>query len=326
MGINYDDFECPTPEDDTVSSYVAFSLAGCLTLFVPILHYGLSRSNPSKRAQTMFTSLTWGSILFSVNLTILGIFQYSTNDTLKGMFIVGLLFFLARIINASCFGATHWLEGPLRVFTGLDHLVERPNTIMALDKYCDFSVDMVSIAFLGGTQLVLVSMYVFAVYEAGRPCFEDLRIYTYYILGIVAQVGYTRAKFYLIRYHQTYHYWRVMLTLPRDGEGFVPYLEEGELQRVHSVELWIRFLFSLLINEIGMLSVFALLPIQLAASLDPMNFVMNCVAAYFIVELDDTDEKEFGLFQTLPADTPSKGDAPDTIEEEPPLPKYGSMS
>lgn len=147
-------------------------------------------------------------------------------------------------------------------------------------------------------QTVLVGMYVFAVVEAGRPCFENQRIYVYYVLGILTQVGYTLVKFYLMRFHRTYHYWRVILTRPRDSRGYLAYHAgnwETSLEHVHRNEIWIRFFFSVLINEVGLVAVFALLPIQLASSADPMDFVMNCVAAYFIVELDDTDDTEILL-------------------------------
>jgi hypothetical protein len=63
----------------------------------------------------------------------------------------------------------------------------------------------------GAGQLILISCYVFAAYEAGRPCFEDTRIYAFYILGILSQIGYTLTKTYFARFYRTYHYWRVVL-------------------------------------------------------------------------------------------------------------------
>jgi hypothetical protein len=158
----------------------------------------------------------------------------------------------------------------------------------------------------GAGQLILISCYVFAAYEAGRPCFEDERIYAFYILGILSQIGYTLTKAYFARFYRTYHYWRVVLERP------TPLLysyKSSATQRIGRLELWIRFLLSVLVNEIGLIAVFVLLPIQLASSRDPFDFVLNSVAAYFIVELDDTDEKDFLLEEGEDEERPPDAEA-----------------
>jgi hypothetical protein len=85
------------------------------------------------------------------------------------------------------------------------------------------------------------------------------------------------------------------------------------------------------VNEIGLIAVFVLLPIQLASSRDPFDFVLNSVAAYFIVELDDTDEKE--LEEEVPPDAENARGLPkdhDTSrlrgsEESTSTKRYGSV-
>ena len=52
-------------------------------------------------------------------------------------------------------------------------------------------------------------------------------------------------------------------------------------------------LFSILINQVGMQLLIALLPLQLAGSTNPFDFVLNAVAAYFVIEMDDIDTKAY---------------------------------
>jgi hypothetical protein len=325
FSVDYDDFECPTPEDDAVSAQSALGAAAALLLIATILLQHHRRRGNSRMVPKNRESLIWACLLFSVNLTILGIFQYNTMDTLSMMGVVALLVCGARLGTAAC-GKAAWLEPMLQAISGIDDLPDHPTEVTARDKYRDFTTDMVTTSFLGkgrawlfakraflniptplthtlcclfvphtttgAGQLILISCYVFAAYEAGRPCFEDTRIYAFYILGILSQIGYTLTKTYFARFYRTYHYWRVVLERATPlGYSY----KSSAAQHIGRLELWIRFLLSVLVNEIGLIAVFVLLPIQLASSRDPFDFVLNSVAAYFIVELDDTDEKEFLL-------------------------------
>lgn len=52
-----------------------------------------------------------------------------------------------------------------------------------------------------------------------------------------------------------------------------------------------RMILSYATNFVGWLIITALLPLQLAESLKPFDFVLNSVAAYFIIEFDDIEAK-----------------------------------
>ena len=52
-----------------------------------------------------------------------------------------------------------------------------------------------------------------------------------------------------------------------------------------------RMILSYATNFVGCLIITALLPLQLAESLKPFDFVLNSVAAYFIIEFDDIEAK-----------------------------------
>jgi len=114
------------------------------------------------------------------------------------------------------------------------------------------------------------------------------------------------------------------MTRPRSF-GALLYRHEGVGKRIATSELWARFTLSVLVNEIGLIAVFALLPIQLASSRDPFDFVLNSVAAYFIVELDDTNGDavfEFENDQGSPYGEEARTDA----EMHPPKVPFSDLS
>lgn len=53
----------------------------------------------------------------------------------------------------------------------------------------------------------------------------------------------------------------------------------------------IRYILDLIVNTAGIFYIMIGLPIQVSHKLSPIDFVLNVVAAFYIVELDDIDEK-----------------------------------
>ena len=71
------------------------------------------------------------------------------------------------------------------------------------------------------------------------------------------------------------HYW-LSCFANIETTGFIPKLR-----------VFVRWFCSFLINNLGCDLIIILLPIHLTQSDNPMDFVLNAVAAYFITEIDD---------------------------------------
>jgi len=108
------------------------------------------------------------------------------------------------------------------------------------------------------------------------------------------QIGYLQSKDNLQTLIDDQHFWSSAYKLAKSPkyaiEEFIEYsVKEGTKGKVYKRDLLVRFVFSSLINYIGFIAIFFLLPLQLAGDRDSFSFVLNAVAAYFIVELDDTE-------------------------------------
>ena len=148
LAINYEAMECPTPEKDVMSQWYAVGGAAILLLAVAILHQLLPYLEFNRRGQRGAPSLIWACLLMAINLMILAGFQYDTDATLATLLVLILLYFVCRLLNAALV-ETHWFEEPLKKITGMHQLVAHPDMVTARDKYRNFSVDMVTITFLG---------------------------------------------------------------------------------------------------------------------------------------------------------------------------------
>lgn len=149
LAIDYTNLECPTPDADAVSKYYAVvGSAIMLITAVAIQKLLLPHAQFTRRVQIGIPSLIWASLLIAINLMVLAGFQYNTDLTLFLLLIMVAVYFVGRLCNAALV-ENHWLEDPLRKITGMHQLVAHPDIVTARDKYRNFSVDMVTITFLG---------------------------------------------------------------------------------------------------------------------------------------------------------------------------------
>lgn len=185
--------------------------------------------------------------------------------------------------------------------------------IHAGDIYQDIGRDGSRTFLLGLGQIILLSMYVWDVVEDGKPNLANERIYGFYCCGIVLQIAYLSGQDILYksiyshlsfwgnvlraaRTHNTYTwepprhlmYHRPRMVLSSGSvRGFG---KEASLHISNTPFLFLRFLFSTIVNIGGLNIITLLLPLQLASKDSQLDFVMAAVGAYYILGIDDYSE------------------------------------
>jgi hypothetical protein len=217
----------------------------------------------------------------------------------------------------------------------LSHYVEisflRPmvnlSQMSAGDIYQDFGRDEARTFLLGVGQLILLCMYTLSIIDDGKPDFSDIRLYTYYCLGIFMQVSYLSGHDVLYKsFYNHLTFWGNVFCAARQGHSYTweppkyllykrPKLVLSGSVRQNNIDatmrlhdnliLRMRFVLSTAINVGGLSIITLLLPLQLATSQDPRDFVFSAVGAYYIREMDSYDEPVMYSLVTdpLPADT-----------------------
>lgn len=151
-----------------------------------------------------------------------------------------------------------------------------------------YAEDKASIIYLG--QVVLIVMYFYGLYDSGPPDFTSKKIYAYYCLGIFLQVAYSIKNDV---FHDFSAFWtkikiaessldeRVMIT-----EANVD-IDKSILSLSHFLD---RKNWDALINLAGTTYIMVGLPIQIARQSNPLDFVLNVLAAFYVIEFDNLGE------------------------------------
>jgi len=207
----------------------------------------------------------------------------------------------------SAWGASHFAfvkdkNGEYGEFEWKTKIWEFDETTVEVDnRFQDFGNNFTGTFLLGCSQITLMCLYILAVFEGGRPEFNERRVYVFYCLGSVIQVGYIVGKD-LIRQllfvgSKDLVFWARVLNGSRENEITYDWKDRWD-NKLTQPEIWLRMLFSILINQVGMQLLLALLPLQLAGSTNPFDFVLNAVAAYFVIEMDDIETKVYDRFHS----------------------------
>ena len=169
-------------------------------------------------------------------------------------------------------------------------------------------------------QASLAAIYLTTLFKAEKPDFTNIEAFLYYGLGALVQIAYTSRIDYLFGYDG---FWLECRLQFKDYCDRMLEEEEILLLRKH---LLFRRTASILINVVARDLIILLLPLHLARSEQAMDFVLNAVAAYFIIELDNLDgesfeikdwDKEFEKLQQFNAISGSKseGDAANSTKD-----------
>jgi len=165
------------------------------------------------------------------------------------------------------------------------------------DVYDDFTTPIARVLLLFVCQITLLVLYITAIYVAGSADFTRIEPYLFFTVGVLVQISYQEATG---RQPGTYFkhkqkFWaKVMNARITDEKGRknVHYREHETIHKVSRASLAARIYMSSLVNYQGTSMLMYLLPLHLSHSENAIDFVLNAVAAYVIVELDDVFETE----------------------------------
>jgi len=204
-------------------------------------------------------------------------------------------------------------------------------------------------------QCILFLFYASSVWENGRPCFDKHRQYIFYIVANIVKALYFTIEMQIEskagKYFDSYQFWmQTRHAVVEDGwkvkiqykrKPFIPTEYYGEdTERAKKRELagitfaekledetkmekceWhMRRLMSLFVNGYIRWTLFILITIQLAQSPHSLEFVLNFVAALFIIKIDDYSY--WGVFCKVTIEKPETTDlesprSPDEFEDHP---------
>ena len=185
---------------------------------------------------------------------------------------------------------------------------ESSANVTAKDVYGDMVGSSVAKVFLTfSCQFILLSMYFVDLMSNGRPDFSYVSTYAFYFLGAFIQyifiakdtgIGIVNDFFREMEFwektlecvqHDKYLYCDLANEEYKENQGHDLVFKK----RIHFIFILSRMTLSLLVNQVGKFLINTLLPIHLAHSESSMDFVLNAVAAYFIIEVDNlTEDRE----------------------------------
>jgi hypothetical protein len=183
--------------------------------------------------------------------------------------------------------------------------------------FADPDEPLARVVLVGTSQIMLLGMYVWGLWDRGKPDFSEPRLYAYYYAGMFLLVAYIAGKLSgdkesnLKRFA---HEWRQSIALggtPAQRElanrpsglfssptfwafyflgvdlfeDDFSWASEGEITMATLV---LRYVLDTLVNTAGLFYIMIGLPIQVAHNIGPIDFVLTAVAAFYILEMDNS--------------------------------------
>ena len=325
MGIENNSTCC---KDDVVPWTVAFIVGGILlcpqilVVLVAIFAAGprcirdmATKLQHEKKEYSNFHITYYIALCFGPCLLILGYFQVSFNNFEKAFstvvalcmvfafcFLFGWLccgLYVMRYFDHGIFPetavATRLGDVATRLIGDVHHL--KTDDLRAIDVYEDLTGPTARAVVTGISQILLLCMYIWGLGAAGRPDFSDGRIYAFYILGIFIGNFYLAGQEDLL-YSQirNFNFWCRTIHAVRSSKHSIT-TKDNNVVEINWNSLRIRWFLCTLVNTSGFFVVLHGLPLQVAQGRDPIDFVLNVVAAFYIIEIDNIDPIELKIVQ-----------------------------
>jgi hypothetical protein len=248
------------------------------------------------------------ALCFGPALLILGYFQVNFNDFDKAFYTViglcagGTFFILLCWLCCGLYVMWSFDRGDFseslatRLVGDVDHL--NTDDLRAIDVFEDLTGPTARAVVTGISQILLICMYVWGLRNAGRPDFSDRRVYTFYIAGMILGNLYLAGKEALL-YSQmrSFKFWCRTIHAMRSSKHSIT-AKDGSVVEINWNSLCIRWFLCTVVNSSGLFVVLFELPLQVAQRRDPIDFVLNVVAAFYIIEIDNIDPIELKIVQT----------------------------
>ncbi len=147
-------------------------------------------------------------------------------------------------------------------------------------------------------QCLLIWIYVQDIFDEGFLDFSEQLTFLDFFFGIFIQLIYLSLKSELESYRYFVDWdtwWLLGYTFSKSirNSSTITISTEDVEHKLTIGEIRIRSLSSLFINGFGGLILRPLIPIQLAASKSGIEFILNALAAYYIIELDDVTARKY---------------------------------
>jgi hypothetical protein len=306
-------------KDDVRSPIVAFIVGGILTcpqilVFLVIISAAgprcirdmATKLQHEKKKYSNFYITCYVTSFFGPALLLLGCFQVFTFDKVFYAMVV------STVVGCFCFMFA-WLYCGLYVKRSFDRedfseslatrLVGDVDRLMtddlrATNVFQDLTGPTATRAVVTGiSQIILLYMYVWGLWVAGKPDYSDPQIYAFYILGIFIGNFYLAGQEDLL-YSQirNFNFWCRTIHAVRSSKHSIT-TKDNNVVEINWNSLRIRWFLCTLVNTSGFFVVLHGLPLQVAQGRDPIDFVLNVVAAFYIIEIDNIDPIELRIVQ-----------------------------
>ena len=185
--------------------------------------------------------------------------------------------------------------------------------LRAVNVFQDLTGPYARALVIGISQIILIGMYVWGLWLAGRPDFSDPQVYAFYLLGIFLGYAYLIGKeAQLFSKVRSFNFWFRTIHAVTSSKHSIT-AKDGNVVEINWNSLWIRWFLCTVANSLGQGLVVSGLPLQVAQRRDPIDFVLNAVAAFYIIEIDDIEPIEYKIVQTEQEDN----DTTSGYQEEP---------
>ena len=323
-------------KDDVGSPTVAF-IVGLILTCPPILVFlvGISAAGPrcirdmarkihhDKKEYSNLHITLYVVFCFGPALLFLGCFQVLNFDKVfYAMVVLCMVGVFCCIFVWLCWGLyVMWSfdrgDFPESLATRLIGDVDRlqADDLQAINVFRDLTGPTARAVVTGSSQVILIILYVWGLWLAKRPNFSDRRVYAFYILGMILGNLYLAGKEALI-YSQlrSFNFWCRTFRAVRSSKHLITTMD-GNVVEINWISLCFRWFLCTVVNSSGLAVVIAGLPLQLAQNRDPIDFVLNVVAAFYIIEIDNIDPIEL---KVVNQEEPRQNDDTTSGYQEPP--------
>eukprot|EP00567_Pseudictyota_dubia_P012319 CAMPEP_0197443244 /NCGR_PEP_ID=MMETSP1175-20131217/9028_1 /TAXON_ID=1003142 /ORGANISM="Triceratium dubium, Strain CCMP147" /LENGTH=432 /DNA_ID=CAMNT_0042973845 /DNA_START=187 /DNA_END=1485 /DNA_ORIENTATION=- len=320
----------------------------------------------SVRRRELWMNLSFAVALVALNLLLLGGIQKKFKETFTVIMTVFGGFWLCCSITGIYAVASRlkrkkgasMVKNATEFMTGNADISDM-RAIISTDRYQDFGNDLFGTVWLGVAQMILLTMYVCAVYadlseEASEVTKQASEVATrrilqgnetqvdaleqfvtvtvtarkniyapFYALALFVQIGYVFGKDTVKDRFRHFLFWGKAYRLCWDKKSFD--WRSREASTINPIELIIRSMLSILVNDVGLILLLLVLPLQLSAVnrkdcfdfADKISdFVLNAVAIYYVVEVDNMEEKVYRISEDKDSVITPKTARADTEEDD----------
>jgi hypothetical protein len=220
------------------------------------------------------------------SMAILGGVQLNFDATLGVMSVFPFLLFCLRVCSLR-----NGLAQAQERFSKAVPVVSGEPTLEANNQFQKLTEGVHRHGLLGFAQLTLIAIHCWGLVVCGRPEFSDRRICACHFVGTFVQIAYVVGKDPWKASGREHVFWSNAL-FSAETHGRHHWATNGnEALEFDTRKCSLKFCFvmSMLVNASGLLFVIMGLPLHACNSRDPLDFVLNVVAACFVVELDDLE-------------------------------------